>query len=133
MFNIANPIDLFHLSQGALHHDDYEAITGDIPTTAKAYLKESETRVDVPASAWYTNLDSSYKDIIKLADMLEAYHFLAMEAKMGNRYIDDHLHKLLTKIHTFLTERDEKWPEEVHTMCSRWMALVSRSKSQAYT
>src|SRR5262245_21166955 len=73
------------ISQLALHHDDDEAITGDIPTPAKARLMEEI--IDDRDTPWYTLTSDRDKKIVKLADMMEAWWFLAMEYKMGNSYV----------------------------------------------
>ena len=80
-FRIANVKELHEISQLALHHDDEEAITGDIPSPAKEPKSEAEIEEDLKFVAYA---------IVKLADIMEAYWFLRMEIAMGNQYVAEH-------------------------------------------
>jgi hypothetical protein len=87
-FGIHNKEDLDEISQIALHHDDDEAIYGDVPSPVKHIL--SETYLDSRRRLWY-NADGPLVHIVKLADKMEAYQFLTMESKLGNTYISEYL------------------------------------------
>jgi 5'-deoxynucleotidase YfbR-like HD superfamily hydrolase len=93
-FSIRDTERLDRVSQLALHHDDDEAITGDIPSPAKAIL--SEDWLDSRARLWY-NAPSPIRDIVKLADLMEMFRFLALEITMGNRYVDDYMAEIMNK------------------------------------
>lgn len=82
--NILDPAVLDNLSQIALHHDDDEAVTGDMPSPAKSIL--AENYLDKVASAWY-NEPGPLRELVKLADRMEAYWFLTVEVKLGNTFI----------------------------------------------
>src|SRR5262245_55974581 len=63
LFGITDRIhDWMDLSQAALHHDDEEAITGDIPGTAKPYMS-FEGILDINGRAWYNNASPLIKGI----------------------------------------------------------------------
>lgn len=94
-FEITNVNELDIVSQIALHHDDDEAITGDIPSPSKHIL--SEAYLDSRRDMWY-NIPCQQHDIVKLADKMEAYYFLTMEYKLGNSYIDEYRDELATKV-----------------------------------
>lgn len=129
-FGILGP-RLLALLQGALHHDDYEAITGDIPSPAKGYLQETEKRVDTGAQMWYTGLDPELKAVIKLADLLEAFHFSSLELKMGNRYVIKHHRGLVRKINALISAHPE-WSREIQENVHDWMALIQSKTSDLY-
>ena len=108
---------LFEISQAALHHDDDEAVTGDIPSPAKMYV-HTEKWVDVQARAWYDDASPETKAIVKLADLLEAYHFLALEIRMGNMYVTNHQMGLKTRIMELL---NADWCEKIKHVVVYWM------------
>jgi hypothetical protein len=124
--------ELFALSQGALHHDDLEAITGDLPTTAKDYIHKSEGGVDTEAGVWYDTLPDDLKRIIKLADLMEAYHFLCLELKMGNRYVIRHKRGIKQAIVEHINQFSH-WPADVGKNVHDWMVLTDTEPSKRYT
>jgi len=129
-FGVVDFDQMFMLSQAALHHDDDEAVYGDIPSPAKAHVKTDENGVDVKATAWYDDADIELKIIVKLADMLEAYHFIAMEFHMGNYYIRHHRSSLRNAIVRFLQKPD--CPAAVHDICLKWIAAVDTEGSKVH-
>ena len=130
-FDMVEFEDLFELSQAALHHDDDEAVTGDIPGPAKLYVRANEKGVDVGATAWYDDASDAIKAIVKLADMLEAYHFLTMEAKLGNSYIRNHRAKQRDKIHKFI-QNHPNWPSNIMYVCNEWMSAIYNEVSMVH-
>jgi 5'-deoxynucleotidase YfbR-like HD superfamily hydrolase len=96
---------LFEISQYALHHDDFEAVSGDVPSTVKRYfngkLAEREHEDIIPIRS---DPPSSIKNVVKLADRLEWYWFLTMESALGNKYIEDYRLELYGIIHAFAAE-----------------------------
>jgi hypothetical protein len=97
-FGIRDTERLDRISQLALHHDDDEAVTGDIPSPAKTIL--SEEYLDERSRVWY-NAGSSLRDIIKLADLMEMCWFLTMDRLMGNQFIDDYLISARTSVKNY--------------------------------
>ena len=123
--------DIFLLSQAALHHDDKEAIIGDIPSTAKRYLRIQEIHLDVMDQAWYDLAPDRIKMVVKLADMLEMYHFLTLELHMGNAYVYDHRTRLINLINDHIKEGGKKigWPDELGTICTGWMTGINEAQT----
>lgn len=130
-FGIVDYDEMFELSQAALHHDDDEAVTGDIPGPAKAHIHASEKGVDVGATAWYTDASGQVKEIVKLADMLEAFHFLTMELHLGNFYLREHRMRLVKKIYQHLEDHTD-WPASVKKLCIDWMAIARSETSRVH-
>lgn len=131
IFRIHEEWALHRLSQAALNHDNKEALSGDIPSTAKGYVSVGESGVDTDPCGWYTGATDYAKAIVKLADLLEMFHFAAMEMKMGNRYIRNHKVRLLRAIDKHIAQHPE-WPEEVHKTCRSWIAWVEMSASETF-
>jgi hypothetical protein len=112
-FSIRDTERLDRISQLALHHDDDEALTGDIPSPAKHIL--SEEWLDSRARLWY-NASSPLRDIVKLADYMEMFRFLALEVTMGNRYVDGYLAEILDKVVKEYPDMAELWMEWAMSM-----------------
>jgi len=125
-------LELFALSQGALHHDDLEAITGDLPSPAKDYIAKREGGIDTDAGVWYDRLPDDLKEIIKLADLMEAFHFLCIEMKMGNRYVVRHRRNLRQKIRDHIS-RHPNWPTGVWENVHNWMVASENETSRIFT
>jgi len=83
---------MFLVMEEAHHHEDLEALTGDLPTMVKPYFDEARMERDHSDLITPRNSDKDevFK-IVKLADKLEGYHFLCIENQLGNRYITAHL------------------------------------------
>lgn len=116
---ITDVVRLYNISQLALHHDNDEAITGDLPSPSKWVL--SEEWVDEHSGLWY-NRDSPEREIVKLADKMEAYWFLSMERKLGNQYIEGYLQEIHRKVLSAATALG------VHNYITGWLATVDRMK-----
>lgn len=130
-FNISSITDIFRLSQAALHHDDLEALTGDLPGIAKHYITVDESGVDVGSRVWYDSAGDRIKSIVKLADLLEAFHFLAMESQMGNWYLLEHKINVRADVVAYIRSHPE-WPQFVFDQCDRWMSQIEREISKPY-
>jgi hypothetical protein len=125
---IHDPSELDLISQIALHHDDDEAMTGDIPAPFKHVL--SEKYLDSRAHLWY-NKTGPQHDLVKLADRMEAYWFLTMEAKLGNKYIADYRAELEAKT----IDAAAKFGEEVEELAQAWItrADMIRGRTHGWT
>ena len=122
---IKDPTIIFSISQYALHHDDDEALTGDIPSTAKSFVQVS--RVD-EVRHWAKNSDDVIR-IVKLADLLEAVWFLLMERKLGNHYIAKHLEACQSKVISYAISKFDK---EIVNQCSQLMDRWEEEESLRY-
>ena len=130
-FGINDVLELFLLSQAALHHDDFEALTGDIPGIAKHYIAVDESGVDTGSRVWYDSAGDKVKSIVKLADLLEAFHFLAIESQMGNWYLFEHKTNVRLDVENYIKSHTE-WPEFVFDYCDHWMSQAEAEISRAY-
>lgn len=121
-FGIAEVDDI---SQYALHHDDLEAIMGDPPTMIKPYLDEASMAEDHKDLVSLPDLSPHLRAIVKLADLLEGYHFICIERLLGNRFVEnhfknypseisDHIYKFWPKNHV-LWDRVEKLMDDMAT------------------
>jgi hypothetical protein len=86
----------------ALYHDDFEVVTGDIPSPAKRAGYVTVKKMELPYSAAATAL-------CKLADLAEAYMFCCEEMAMGNLLIAevraDIVENLIKCVHTDFMEQ----------------------------
>lgn len=83
----------------ALSHDELEASTGDIPSTAK-----SRGLVEVTVSG--DPVSKTTKDIVKIADFLEAISFLQTEIALGNMLVDEVLTWVIAAATEYYEEHD---------------------------
>jgi 5'-deoxynucleotidase YfbR-like HD superfamily hydrolase len=125
---ITDSSKLDRISQIALHHDDDEAVTGDLPSPAKNIL--SEKYLDAHRELWY-NIESPEHNIVKLADKMEAYWFLAMEYKLGNTYVEEYRQELEAKVVKYA----EGWGYRVVDLARGWIRRVDllRGKTHGWT
>ena len=68
----------------ALDHDTAESVTGDVPATAKRAGYVIENTIGRTAAA-----SNSAKELVKLADHLEAKWFIRREMALGNTTLND--------------------------------------------
>ena len=131
-FNIEDNNRLFYISQYALHHDDEEAITGDIPSPAKKYVVVAniEKGIDWGLSPWYTGAIGDVKNIVKLADLMEAYRFLQMELSAGNYYVKAHAEHMKDAIVAFVLRQN--WKDDIMKYASEWMTEITNERSKVY-
>jgi 5'-deoxynucleotidase YfbR-like HD superfamily hydrolase len=118
--------DLDSITQIALHHDDEESTTGDIPSPAKGKLL-SERYLDSQSRMWY-NADTQLRRIVKLADQMEAFWFLSMEISMGNKYVRNHRQAIGEKMFTSARDFGD---ETVHRL-NAWVASTREMRSENY-
>lgn len=98
IFGITEHMHLDEISQWALHHDDEEAIIGDIPSPGKQYVKIFDIICPQPPS--YPH----HVNIVKIADLMETYFFIQRDFKMGNMYIAKHAEMLASRLREYIHE-----------------------------
>lgn len=109
-FSQSMPDALWLIAAWAHHHDDDEALSGDIPTMVKPYFDgiafaqdhDDLVKLRAPGGDWVRN-------IVKLADLLEGFHFVATEKKLGNRFVDAHFYNYFNEVSSFILDR---WPDD---------------------
>jgi 5'-deoxynucleotidase YfbR-like HD superfamily hydrolase len=116
------------------HHDDLEAIMGDPPTMIKPYIDEKSMAKDhrdlIPEMAPYND---TVKNIVKLADMLEGFHFICMERMLGNQYVHNHWKNYHEEIFNFIRKA---WPDrhrEIWEVVEAEMAEWSETMSTRFS
>lgn len=110
-FSVIEDDALFVIMWFAHRHEDFEALSGDFPTMVKPYFdeaafeKEHSDIIDPirDGGQWVRN-------IVKLADMLDAWNFLCVEQALGNSYIEYHYKHEPTRIIQFV---EATWPNDV--------------------
>lgn len=82
---------LWEIMKWAHHHDDLEALTGDLPSMVKPYFAETTMHHEHADILKERNPPLAAKLVVKLADMMEGYYFLMMERALGNAYAENHI------------------------------------------
>jgi 5'-deoxynucleotidase YfbR-like HD superfamily hydrolase len=106
---LGKPCNLGDLLTWAIHHDDPESLSTDIPTMVKPYFDEERFIADHRDLLEHPCPSTpEIKRIVKLADMLEGYHFLCRERTFGNIYVMAHIQNYPLEIKRYF---DEAFPD----------------------
>jgi|GEM_PF-2238654 len=89
-FGILKIEELYAISQHSLNHDNLEAVMGDPPTMVKPYIDETAMAHDHQDLIPVSIIRDDLRRIVKLADLLEGYHFICVERLLGNRFVENH-------------------------------------------
>lgn len=116
---------LFGISQYALHHDDDEALTGDIPSTAKGYVQINL----VSESHKWAHGNDTVIHVVKLADLLEAVWFLSIESKLGNLYNEQHFRRCGEKV---ILYADQHFDADITNKCNELMKQWQVEESDGF-
>lgn len=93
-FGIDDTETKWQIVKWAHHHDDFEALSGDLSTMVKPYFREEEFEREHEDLIERRSPKTDFvKRIVKLADILERWHFLSMEMMLGNEFVKRHWEK----------------------------------------
>lgn len=103
-FDVDDPAELLDIIEYAHHHDDFESLMGDPPSMIKPYIDETafEREHQSLIKSYKPAAHDQCKQIVKLADMLEGYHFLCIENSLGNKYAAEHLNHEPKRIRNYV-------------------------------
>lgn len=124
--------ELFTALLWAHHHDDPESLTGDMPTMSKPWFDEGAF-IDAHKDLLdYTVLPPQHiVDIVKLADKMEGYYFLAMENALGNQFSYPHFQ---AEFHIIETFAGKIWgPGNIQRRVVEWMKEVGGPRSTRHS
>lgn len=114
----------------ALHHDDEEVLTLDLPSMVKPYFDDGKFREDhKDLLRVHRPYNTDVKNCVKLADKMEGYYFLAMENALGNRYSEEHF-KLEKPIILKLVR--DTFDEKVLGKVENWLTVSANPRSTRF-
>ena len=85
-----------------LHHDEDEAVSGDIPSNHKHKLSIVDEK----------HLSTKVLTVAKFCDLLEMVIFIETEKSMGNTLVANVGFELMYKLRNFVARANNKWGQE---------------------
>lgn len=126
--------ELLTVMMWAHHHDDEESLTGDIPTMVKPYFEEGNFIEDHSDLLQATVLPPQHiVDIVKLADLLEGFHFICTEMKLGNQFVKAHHDNYYDEIYQFVkrsTIPNDLWVNKIKFLMQHFEEYQSTRHSR---
>lgn len=122
-FGVIDGYHFFVIQTYAHNHDNLEALMGDPPTMVKPYIDEAsmvEDHLDLIPDPKH-NLRPHFQHIVKLADMLEGFHFICMERHLGNKFVENHYENYWVEISNHV---NACWPEAEFELWSKIKAVM---------
>lgn len=133
-FQISDRMELFDIMWWAHNHDNLEVIMGDPPTMVKPYIDEKAMAEDhQDLVAIHVPYSPLVKNIVKLADMLEGFHFICQEMKMGNAYVENHFDNYFVEIGKFCKEAFPDRLSELAPLLKELMVDMAEAKSTRFS
>lgn len=132
-FGWTDPTWLLELKEWAHNHDNLESVMGDPPTMVKPYIDEGAMADDHKDLVPLISPPQQVKNIVKLADMLEGFHFICQELKMGNTYVENHYQSYFEEMIKFLKET---FPDDLSgllPLVKDLMVAMSEEKSTRFS
>lgn len=105
ILNDHDPEVLLAISEYSIRHDDLESVMGDPPSMIKPYIDEDAIERDFSNVIPKMAVSPYVASVVKLADLLDAVHFVSLEMRMGNT--------MLTKVFDDLSDDALEKAEEL--------------------
>lgn len=83
-FGILDAITLYETINFALHHDDVEAVSGDVPSIVKDLVNEEGMKARYCKELRPIPVSDMARKIVRIADKMEALIFINTEMALGN-------------------------------------------------
>lgn len=124
---------LHQVMEWAHHHDDLEALMGDPPTMVKPYFDEAGMAKDHQDLVPIYNVNPEVKAIVKLADLLEGYHFICMERLLGNHFVENHYENYRSEVFGFINMAFPSMSKDIGKRADLLMHDMSAGISQRHS
>lgn len=124
-FCVGDAALLLRISEWASHHDDLEALSGDILAMAKPYFDEHAFNEDNGVIYSADPLEPE-RLIVKLADIMECTYFLYREMSHGNLYLANHIEWMESRLLSFT----ERMCPDVIDQVRAWMAGAKHERPE---